>query len=1029
MGKVSINGRSGLLAIFVLSGFAGLIYQSIWSRYLGLFLGHAAYAQALVLAIFMGGMALGSAWTARAGQNWRNLIRSYAIIEAVIGAMGLVFHVVFNGVVSFSYDWLIPHLGTPWLVQIARWLVAAMLILPQTILLGMTFPLMSAGLRRRFPGSDGSLLGGLYFTNSIGAAFGALASVFLLLPTMGLPGAISMAAVLNFIVAGLALHLSRDPEPMPVNAGLQHHDDSSSVKAQVQHHFGNSPLLRTVLLATALSGAASFVYEIVWIRMLSMAVGSTMHAFELMLASFIAGIALGGLWVSRRADQSAYPLRLAGWMQVAMGVAALASLWVYSNAFEWVGWMMGALARTDGGYQLFNLGTATIAMAIMLPAAFFAGTTLPLFTVALLRAGQGEASIGRVYAWNTLGSIVGVFAAIHWLIPTIDLKNTLCVAAAIDMLIGVYLLRYSSMQQPQIEKAKNRFLSAQPWIGAGAVGLVLLALAFQVHFDPLRLASGVFRYGETALKDTSRHVAFYKDGKTASISVLEYKNGVSLIATNGKPDASIMLDDAQEPSRDEPTMLLAAVLPLSMIDKPDRIGVIGFGSGMTTHTFLGDPRVKQVDTIEIEPTMVEGAKLFGSKVARAYTDPRSNIIIDDAKAVFSANQVQYDIIISEPSNPWISGVGALFSKEFYQFIPRHIKKDGIFVQWLQSYEVDEQLIGSILNALAPHFDDYGVWLSNGHDLLIVASPHGALPKTQLDRLFAQAPLLLEESSRLGIRHQADLDFRKVANKSILKGLAGIYNGLPVNSDFHPVLGLDAPRTRYKGVTAEKIANLPTHASLLLETLNVRQALPSAIQPSAIEHFNANPVTTRARMMALDLLGKDAGYRFQPWMNGSETESTKLLKSVASMACQAQLTDSQWLELAVRIRAVSEVTITMLPADMLENIWVKPSWLPCNTIANHDVAQLFALLSATARRDYQAMEQQGRQWFANPIKNLAVHQNFDNWALQAVLLSLAHRQDWSMLLQTEKELGTIVVSKEGYLLDRFLLRTIAQQSLQ
>ena len=321
--------RTGLFAIFVLSGFAGLIYQSIWSHYLGLFLGHAAYAQALVLAIFMGGMAIGAAWIARAGQRWRNLIRGYAIIEAVIGVLGLLFHTLFTSVAAFSYDTLIPALGEPWTVNLARWLIAAALILPQTILLGMTFPLMSGGLIRRYSGSDGHTLGGLYFTNSIGAAIGALVAVFVLLPSIGLPGAMKVAGVLNFVVAGLAWWLAREPEPE-----APHRDTSGESDFQ---KLAKNPLLRVVLFSTALSGAASFAYEIIWIRMLSMAVGSTMHAFELMLASFIAGIALGGLWVRKHADNTDFPLRLAGWMQVFMGVAALGSLAVYANTFAWVG--------------------------------------------------------------------------------------------------------------------------------------------------------------------------------------------------------------------------------------------------------------------------------------------------------------------------------------------------------------------------------------------------------------------------------------------------------------------------------------------------------------------------------------------------------------------------------------------------------------------------------------------------------------------------------------------------------------------
>ena len=174
--------RLSLLFVFVLSGFAGLIYQSIWTHYLGLFLGHAAYAQALVLAIFMGGMALGAVSVARMGLQWRNLIKVYAAIELVIGVFGLVFHWLFNTIAAFSYDVIIPLLGSPLSIDLLRWSVAAALILPQTVLLGMTFPLMSAGLIRKFPEGAGGLLGGLYFTNSIGAAAGVLIAVFALVP-------------------------------------------------------------------------------------------------------------------------------------------------------------------------------------------------------------------------------------------------------------------------------------------------------------------------------------------------------------------------------------------------------------------------------------------------------------------------------------------------------------------------------------------------------------------------------------------------------------------------------------------------------------------------------------------------------------------------------------------------------------------------------------------------------------------------------------------------------------------------------
>lgn len=1033
MNAVSSGSRSGLLAIFVLSGFAGLIYQSIWSRYLGLFLGHAAYAQALVLAIFMGGMAIGAAWVGRAGQNWSNLVRCYAIIEAVIGLLGLTFHLVFNSVVDFSYESIMPNLGNPMAVQLVRWLIAATLILPQTVLLGMTFPLMSAGLRRRFPGKDGQLLGGLYFTNSIGAAFGVLISVFFLLPHLGLPGTLAFAAVLNFVVAGLALRVARKPETSHMNElSVVNHEKASILAAPKEAsnaaHLQKHSLMYVVLCATALSGAASFVYEIAWIRMLSMAVGSTMHAFELMLASFIAGIAIGGLWISRRADDTPFPLRLAGWMQIAMGAAALASLWLYSNSFEWVGWMLAGLANSDQGYQLFNVGTAFIAIIIMMPAAFFAGTTLPLFTVTLLRANKGEGSIGRVYAWNTLGSIVGVFAAIHWLIPSFSLKNALWCAAGIDLLVGVYLIYFSRPATEDVRPSRHIWWrNNRPWLCACGLALTCMTFASNVHFDALHLASGVFRYGQGALLNKDRKLDFYSDGKTASIAVVSNKKGMAMISTNGKPDASIMLNDGHPFTYDEPTMSLLAILPLSMLERPERVGVIGFGSGMTTHTLLGDPRLKQVDTIEIEPAMVEGAKIFGSRVQRAYTDPRSQIIIDDAKAVFSANRVKYDIIISEPSNPWVNGIGSLFSKEFYSFIPKHINQDGLFVQWLQIYEIDEQLVGSVLNALAPYFEDFGIWMSNSGDLIIVASPHGKLPKSQLERLFSESASLRTELARLGISHQEQLDFHKIADSSLLRGLAATYSELPVNSDFRPILELDAPRTRFRNITAEYLINLPIQSSLFLESLKVRQPLPSTIKPFEIPYFKANALQAHARLVADDLTGKNVGYKTQEWMSGRETDFSRQLKSVASMLCVPELKETQLAELSQRIRSVSDLTIPALPQNMLQNIWIQPKWIPCDNKKFHpEVVRVFNLLSATAKRDYDAMQYQGRDWLENPVKSMALRENFDNWALQAVLFSLAHQNRWADVISEERRLGHLVSSQGFHAVDRKILQKIAQQ---
>lgn len=990
--------RHGLLAIFVLSGFAGLIYQSIWSHYLGLFLGHAAYAQALVLAIFMGGMAAGAAWIARIGQKWRNLIRAYAVIEAIIGVLGLLFHSIYGGVATFSYDWLIPALGSPMAADIARWTVAALLILPQTVLLGMTFPLMSGGLIRRFSGQDGSLLGGLYFTNSIGAAFGALVAVFLLLPWVGLPGAMVTAGILNFLVAGLAWWLAREPEPaVPV---------PSKAAEPVEQRLLHNPLLRAVLFGTALSGAASFVYEIVWIRMLSMAVGSTMHAFELMLASFIAGIALGGLWVRKHADRTDSPLRLVGWMQIGMGVAALASLAIYANAFTWVGWLIQSLTKTDGAYTLFHAGTATLAVLIMLPAAFFAGTTLPLFTVALLRGGLGERAIGRVYAWNTLGSIVGVFAAIHLLIPFVGLKLTLCVAALLDLGIGLALLRW----QVDSHRQMLRFSIAA---GLAAVALIV---AVRIPYDPLQLASGVFRHGRTQIAEGTKMLS-YRDGKTASVSVFQAPTGVTTIATNGKPDAAMNMLASGKPTDDEPTMVMLGALPLALMDKPEAVAVIGFGSGLTTHTLLGDPRIKSVDTIEIEQAMVDGARAFGPRVARAYTDPRSHVVIDDAKAHFAGQNKKFDLIISEPSNPWISGVGALFSKEFYQFVPRHLNNDGLFVQWVQLYEINDELLGSILQALTPAFSDYSAWISNNTDLIIVASPQGKVPKINFGRL-AEAKVLQGELARLGITTVENLNFRQVADARLLRAGATAFSAFPPNSDYLPVLGLHAPKTRFQSSVASAFFALPFMNGNLLEAMGTRSPFSSALKSPTFSNFVADQSTEQARAIAKELREAPSSGAYQGVIH---------LKAMSGPDCRAFQQDqdarSRWSN---QVRLLFEVTQPFLNPDMMEGTWIEPAWQRCKTIGP-DFERVLALLASHARRDYPSMERLGRDWLdAKPGKdNDFLERDFDPIAISGLLLALVHEERWADIEGVLKKYETVIPSQGEHRYQRDFISALAR----
>jgi predicted membrane-bound spermidine synthase len=532
--------------IFTLSGFSGLIYESIWTHYLKLFLGHAAYAQTLVLAIFMGGMALGSWLCSYYSVRWKNLLLVYAAAEGVIGLFALIFHPVFDRTIQLSYFSVIPRLGSPETITVFKWVLSSLLILPQTVLLGMTFPLMTGGMLRLEPQDPGKTVSMLYFANSIGAAIGVLASGFLLIRLFGLPGTIRAAGLINLILAVVVWQLlSKQKTEAPI------------VAMEGRSASGNeSRGWRWLLAASLLTGAASFIYEIAWIRMLNFVLGSSTHAFELMLSAFIFGLAFGGLWIRRRIDHMAEPVRFLVGVQVVMGILAIATLSLYGSTFHLMQWLVQHLDKTDQGYLLFTLASHGIALAIMLPATFCAGMTLPLITYSLLRLGHGERSIGAVYASNTIGGILGVFFAIHLGMPLLGLKNLMVFGGCLDIVLGLALLWNVA---PQAGRKATALATA------GCVCIVIAALLF-INLDPYKMASGVYRAG-TLMTPTGSDIVFYKDGKTATVSVVKVQlmeATLMNIRTNGKADAAINVAHSGGASFDESTMSLLGVLPLAM---------------------------------------------------------------------------------------------------------------------------------------------------------------------------------------------------------------------------------------------------------------------------------------------------------------------------------------------------------------------------------------------------------------------------------------------------------------------------------
>jgi predicted membrane-bound spermidine synthase len=916
-----------LFLIFAASGFSGLIYETIWTHYLKLFLGHAAYAQTLVLAIFMGGLAIGSWICSRYSLRWKNLLLGYAAAEAAIGLFALLFHTVFDQAVQFSYASVIPHLGSAATAYAYKWILSSLMILPQSILLGMTFPLMSAGIIRLFPGEKGKTIALLYFTNSLGAAVGVVISGFFMVRVFGLPWTIRIAGLINIFLALAVWSLATKPESSSAKQGRK--EEVASERSADSHYC-------LLLFVAFLTGSASFIYEIGWIRMLNLVMGSSTHAFELMLSAFILGLAAGGFWIQRRIDDISVPERFLAYIQVAMGLLALATLPLYGRLFDVMRLLLKALDKTDSGYLLFNLSSSAISLAVMLPATFCAGMTLPLITFALLKNGEGERSIGSVYAANTVGAIIGVFFATHIGMPYLGLKGLIGFGAGCDIALGTLLFwraaGYASARRPAIITG----------IGFCALAATLLL----VKLDPYRMASGVYRTG-MLLYPQLAEVLSNEDGKTATISTyLEKGTGVVSIATNGKPDASLGVAPGSKATPDEPTMILLGILPMALNPTATTVANIGLGSGLTTHTLLGNPALKTVDTVEIEKSVLGTAKFFRPRVYRAYDDPRSHIFIDDAKTFFSVNNKQYDIIISEPSNPWVSGVAGLFSEEFYRQMNRHLSQNGIFAQWVQLYEIDTELVISILKAVDNNFSDFVVYATNDQDMLIVAKKNGELPPVD-PRLFGY-PEISAALARIDIHGEQDLEVRKLGSKKFLKKLLAAAD-TQANSDYYPIVDQNAARTRFLLANATDLHDLTQGPIPSLEILTKAAPFWRATDVTASPFFAKSQMVDAA--MALRdycLLG-----RFDTRHGDIPSESKELALQLRRIFYQC----GNGVDQVGRQMILYNAAINMIPflrPEELEAVWNKLEAGPCAGSLSVAEKNWMGLFRAVSRRDAKGM---------------------------------------------------------------------------
>jgi spermidine synthase len=727
-----MNGRWAFAAAYTGSGAAGLIYQVVWTRLLSTYLGHTVASAGTVLAAFMGGLAVGAlvtGWRTH-GLDPRRAFKLYAAVEVFVAlcAVALPFALrATSPLLALAYG---ESPGATFAV--ARFGAALLLVFLPAAAMGATYPIAVAAAKGDSPGGrradDAGHAGRLYAFNTTGAAVGATLAGFVFIPAIGLTRTALIGVLLNVAAATVAWWLSRAahqalapdaPCQAPVS-GPTRKTLAASRPARVTRTKNHAHNIAAVAVPSwvasaiaSLSGVAALTYEVAFTRALALVLGPTSYAFAAMLAALITGMAIGATLAARRVRQASAAQTLVTWALLAAVTAAAAAAWFTGSRLP----LIIATAVADASARattVLALGSL-YATGVLLPLGIALGAVFPLCLV--LASRDGELSGGQaawLYGINTVGAIAGSLVAAFVLVPSLGVRQTLNVGAAISLVAAALALT--------LPLGRTR-LRPVPLTAIAAAGGLLVALP---AWDVNLLTAGGYKYA-TDVRDLSLdldvglragRLEYFREGAAGAVSVRRLA-GTLAMAIDGKVDASN--------GPDMVTQKLLAHLPLLLHDDPEDVCIIGLGSGVTLGAALTHP-ISRADIVEISPEVVEASALFAADNHRALDDPRAHLIVGDGRSHLRYTSRTYDVIISEPSNPWMMGNAALFTREFFEEIRDRLKPEGLVCQWAHTYDLSPEDVRSIAATFTTVFPRAAMWLVGRGDVLLVATRNGSEPK-------------------------------------------------------------------------------------------------------------------------------------------------------------------------------------------------------------------------------------------------------------------------------------------------------------
>jgi len=825
--KVSDSLPGGIfllvLSCFFLSGFSGLVYEILWTRMMVKLIGSAPFAVSIILSIFMGGLGLGSYLAGNIVDRFKQplaLVKLYGLLELAVGIYALLIPLMlpaFEPLQSAIYSGLY---GRFIVYHLATFVISAMILGLPVVCMGATLPILC-----RFYVANlthlGTHAGRLYGLNTLGAALGSLSCGFWLISFWGLSGTLAAAVAINFII-GLAClafsHRSRLHWAEKTTKSARE-GQKKRKKQTIATTSRDAWERQAALVMFGVSGFCAMAGEVIWTRLLGLIVGPTTYSFTIVLVTFIAGLAIGSLVFGYLADRVKDVFRLLLLTQIAAALLVL------------------GISQLLGGSQLFfaklifsfkdrfvlqNLLKAVLLFGFMIWPTLCFGACFPLAGKITTRSvNQVGRAISRAYLINTVGALLGPVCAGFVLIPLVGKESGLSLVVAVQLI--------ACLLAAGVRLAKNK----QVLLHFGAVAAPVLAglvlCGYYPSFNHQQLAMGKYHRfdqikaelagsgwlesllrGSTILaqKDT-RELLFYGEGIGGFTTVTQSADALGnlkyTLANSGKPDASSRGDMA--------TQTLLAHFPMLFQKNPQTVMVIGLASGVTAGEVLWYP-VKQLDVLEINDQVVQASRFFNPWNNHVLADPRVRLILQDARAHLQLTDRAYDVIISEPSNPWMAGLAALFTRDFFSLAKDRLTEDGVFAQWMHAYQMDWETFAMVGRTFAGVFPNSLMLVTKpsggGNDYLLVGFNNG---KSRLNPADADQKRSSVQKSRNVTLADPRLLYRLILSQNLPK----LFGPGPIHTDNHPRLEFSAPKLMfsdrqqidiYQKIHAQRWSSLP-----------------------------------------------------------------------------------------------------------------------------------------------------------------------------------------------------------------------------